>query len=150
MSTASQNFCKYLTSLSPLGGAGYGQWLWEGGGGVDDHHQETEVEQEDVDLKEPAALWGPWQDWHCDCGGNEDDAHAGNNLTPLHESADFWSVMVELKSMTLLHSCSKMSLFQKDRDIDPEAVKAEDFDCSLCFRLLWQPITTPCGHTYCR
>ena len=43
-----------------------------------------------------------------------------------------------------------ISLFQKDRDIDPESVKAEDFDCSLCFRLLWQPITTPCGHTYCR
>jgi len=45
---------------------------------------------------------------------------------------------------------TKMTHTQKDRDIDPEAVKAEDFDCSLCFRLLWQPITTPCGHTYCR
>merc|ERR1719445_2901256 len=43
-----------------------------------------------------------------------------------------------------------MTHTQKDRDIDPEAVKAEDFDCSLCFRLLWQPITTPCGHTYCK
>merc|ERR1719384_3073219 len=45
---------------------------------------------------------------------------------------------------------TKMTHTQKDRDIDPEAVKAEDFDCSLCFRLLWQPITAPCGHTYCR
>merc|ERR1719400_2298473 len=45
---------------------------------------------------------------------------------------------------------TKMTHTQKDRDIDPEAVKAEDFDCSLCFRLLWQPITTPCGHTYCK
>jgi len=39
---------------------------------------------------------------------------------------------------------------QKDRDIDPAAVRHEDFDCSLCFRLMWQPTTTPCGHTYCR
>merc|ERR1711972_808456 len=45
---------------------------------------------------------------------------------------------------------TKMTHTQKDRDIDPEAVKAEDFDCSLSFRLLWQPIATPCGHTYCR
>jgi len=40
---------------------------------------------------------------------------------------------------------------QKDnRHIDPKAVDKDDFDCSLCFRLLWQPITTPCGHTYCK
>lgn len=36
------------------------------------------------------------------------------------------------------------------RPIDPEAVDKDDFDCALCFRLLWQPVTTPCGHTYCR
>lgn len=46
---------------------------------------------------------------------------------------------------TLNQSC-----IQRNRDIDPAAVKAEDYDCSLCFRLLWQPVTTPCGHTYCR
>merc|ERR1711936_723260 len=51
---------------------------------------------------------------------------------------------------TVIVEGTKMTHTQKDRDIDPEAVKAEDFDCSLCFRLLWQPITTPCGHTYCR
>lgn len=26
----------------------------------------------------------------------------------------------------------------------------EDFECSLCYRLLWQPASTPCGHTFCR
>lgn len=29
-------------------------------------------------------------------------------------------------------------------------VDASDLECSLCFRLLWQPVTTPCGHTFCR
>eukprot|EP01103_Thecamoeba_quadrilineata_P003154 TRINITY_DN12964_c0_g1_i1.p1 TRINITY_DN12964_c0_g1~~TRINITY_DN12964_c0_g1_i1.p1 ORF type:complete len:533 (-),score=105.10 TRINITY_DN12964_c0_g1_i1:110-1708(-) len=27
---------------------------------------------------------------------------------------------------------------------------SEDLDCTLCLRLLYDPITTPCGHTFCR
>jgi Lon protease-like protein len=37
-----------------------------------------------------------------------------------------------------------------NRDIDPKAVDSSDFECALCFRLLWQPVTTSCGHTYCK
>ena len=36
------------------------------------------------------------------------------------------------------------------RPIDSSAVDASDYECPLCMRLLWQPITTPCGHTFCR
>jgi len=39
---------------------------------------------------------------------------------------------------------------QMNREIDPAAVELSDYDCSLCMRLFWQPITTPCGHTYCK
>lgn len=28
--------------------------------------------------------------------------------------------------------------------------EVEDFECRLCYSLLFQPITTPCGHTFCR
>jgi len=26
----------------------------------------------------------------------------------------------------------------------------DDFECVLCAKLFWQPVTTPCGHTYCK
>ena len=34
--------------------------------------------------------------------------------------------------------------------IPETSVSADEFECSLCFRLLWQPVSTPCGHTFCR
>lgn len=30
------------------------------------------------------------------------------------------------------------------------AVLGDEFDCTLCSKLLFEPITTPCGHTFCR
>lgn len=33
---------------------------------------------------------------------------------------------------------------------DRVSVDPQDLECSLCFRILWQPVTTGCGHTYCR
>lgn len=39
----------------------------------------------------------------------------------------------------------KSSLLQ----MDMKAVDPSDFDCILCCRTLWRPVTTPCGHSYC-
>lgn len=33
--------------------------------------------------------------------------------------------------------------------VSPAAVEPSDFDCVLCYRTLWKPVVTPCGHTYC-
>lgn len=30
------------------------------------------------------------------------------------------------------------------------AENRDDLDCVLCFKLLFEPVTTPCGHTFCR
>lgn len=33
--------------------------------------------------------------------------------------------------------------------VDQDRIDPSDFDCVLCCRMLWKPVTTPCGHTYC-
>lgn len=32
----------------------------------------------------------------------------------------------------------------------PGKLDISDFECTLCCRLMWQPVTTPCGHSFCR
>lgn len=34
--------------------------------------------------------------------------------------------------------------------VRPTLLDVSDFDCVLCCRTLWNPVVTPCGHTYCR
>ncbi|XP_042325258.1 LON peptidase N-terminal domain and RING finger protein 1 isoform X2 [Sceloporus undulatus] len=34
--------------------------------------------------------------------------------------------------------------------IPEDLVDVSDFECSLCMRLFFHPVTTPCGHTFCR
>lgn len=34
-------------------------------------------------------------------------------------------------------------------DVNPSLIDISDFDCVLCYRTLWKPVVTPCGHTYC-
>nr|XP_033802450.1 LON peptidase N-terminal domain and RING finger protein 3 [Geotrypetes seraphini] len=36
-----------------------------------------------------------------------------------------------------------------EHSIPSEFVDPADLDCSLCMRLFYEPVTTPCGHTFC-
>lgn len=56
------------------------------------------------------------------------------------------------------HSCPQKclrpsqseSLVADVKEIDRSLLSMEDLECSLCYRLFYQPVTTPCGHVFCR
>ncbi|XP_031442899.1 LON peptidase N-terminal domain and RING finger protein 1 isoform X1 [Clupea harengus] len=37
-----------------------------------------------------------------------------------------------------------------DREASLRVLTASDFECPLCIRLFYEPVTTPCGHTFCK
>ncbi|KAK1161090.1 LON peptidase N-terminal domain and RING finger protein 1-like [Acipenser oxyrinchus oxyrinchus] len=38
----------------------------------------------------------------------------------------------------------------KQQDSPLNVLSVSDFECPLCIRLFFQPVTTPCGHTFCK
>ncbi|XP_047434512.1 LON peptidase N-terminal domain and ring finger 1, like [Mugil cephalus] len=36
------------------------------------------------------------------------------------------------------------------RSVPVDLLDANDLECSLCMRLFYEPVTTPCGHTFCK
>ncbi|KFM77543.1 LON peptidase N-terminal domain and RING finger protein 2, partial [Stegodyphus mimosarum] len=36
------------------------------------------------------------------------------------------------------------------QEIHVSGLDKQDFECPLCMRILWEPVTTPCGHSFCR
>lgn len=36
------------------------------------------------------------------------------------------------------------------RTVDLQSYDKNDFECTLCYRYLYQPVTTTCGHSFCR
>ena len=54
------------------------------------------------------------------------------------------------ESLLSLQLAPSSSTLPPQRYINPVLADLNDFECALCFKLIFQPITTTCGHTYCR
>ncbi|XP_060103350.1 LON peptidase N-terminal domain and RING finger protein 1 [Heteronotia binoei] len=38
----------------------------------------------------------------------------------------------------------------KGEEVPKDLISISDFECSVCMRLVFHPVTTPCGHTFCK
>ncbi|XP_053311124.1 LON peptidase N-terminal domain and RING finger protein 2 isoform X2 [Spea bombifrons] len=46
-------------------------------------------------------------------------------------------------------ACEPSATMPRISEVPVALVDASDFECSLCMRLFYEPVTTPCGHTFC-
>lgn len=69
-----------------------------------------------------------------------------NNIQIENQSESSKTVAEQEKKIT-----GSITNFDSDKcvSIHPILVKVADLECSLCYRLLFKPVTTPCGHTFC-
>jgi len=47
-------------------------------------------------------------------------------------------------------SCQPAATAKACREVPQDLLDANDLECSLCMRLFYEPVTTPCGHTFCK
>jgi len=96
---------------------------------------------------------GQYLDKISDESSNEDLTNITklNNATKLNqlEEEDILTSFGETEPTNWL-TIHQQKLQRPYRELNLESVKSDDYECPLCMRTLWKPITTPCGHTFCK
>ncbi|XP_005112882.1 LON peptidase N-terminal domain and RING finger protein 3 [Aplysia californica] len=69
-------------------------------------------------------------------------------LSPTHSSPQ--KVLKSTSMDTAANTSSASSATAEHTHSKPEPLSVDDLECGLCYRLFYEPVTTPCGHTFCR
>ncbi|XP_014283449.1 LON peptidase N-terminal domain and RING finger protein 2 [Halyomorpha halys] len=82
----------------------------------------------------------------------EDDIIESFNRTVISSFPMFESRKLNLlldRIFQEIENTKKIEFYGREMLQDSDLIDPEDFECVLCCRTLWRPVTTPCGHTYC-
>jgi len=81
-------------------------------------------------------------------GTEELEPRAASNKIPIYSYPKLHRLVDRINGD--MERLAKSKVNTAFRTVDCSAVDSSDFECTLCCRLLWQPVTTPCGHSFCR
>ncbi|KAK6627100.1 hypothetical protein RUM44_009577 [Polyplax serrata] len=79
--------------------------------------------------------------------GDEEDYYETSNSLPTMRP-NFYTLINNI--FAELEKLKRAHVKPADLNVKPSLIDKSDFDCVLCCRTLWKPVTTPCGHTYCQ
>ncbi|KAM9330014.1 LON peptidase N-terminal domain and RING finger protein 1 [Gastrophryne carolinensis] len=92
---------------------------------------------------------------HCDEMSTTDDSLKRVSSEPLLASQEGGILLKRKFSLSeqetnLCGDDPKKHIKQGGSTIADPIIDGSDFECALCMRLLFEPVTTPCGHSFCK
>ncbi|XP_063776941.1 LON peptidase N-terminal domain and RING finger protein 1 isoform X2 [Pseudophryne corroboree] len=136
------------------------------------YHLQTNLEQDEVLPKPLMSLSSSGlhrtqsaHALHCDEGAKRVDSLKRVSSEPLLSSQESGALLKRKLSLTeqdanlwedgrkkhIRHEGSEdLSMLLADPSVLQSLIDGSDFECSLCMRLFYEPVTTPCGHTFCK